>query len=268
MTDLRGANSATAAATSLRAHPAAASAIASCLNAQAESRPRTLVGRTFGTSPLSEASRRPYIEALGELHVADELDKLGAGWVILHDVPCGERGAVIDHLAIGPAGVFAITVAHQQSDAVAVHGELLEINGLARPHLALARDLATEAAVSLTHAAGCNVPVRGLIVFIAPQSLSVRDEPDDVGVASDRSLLKWLAGREQVLDGAMVTAIADAAAEPATWRGAAPRRTPSYDSAAFDALCVEVQRAWLARGFWSTALIAAVAITAVQLFNL
>ena len=267
MTDLRGAKSATAAAATLRAHPAAASAIASCLNAQAESRPRSTFGKAFGVSPLSEASRGPYVAALGALHVADELAKLGPDWEILHGVPAGERGGVIDHLAIGPAGVFALNVLHQQADTVTVRGDLLAINGVPRPHLALARDLATDAAVNLTRVTGLNVPVRGLIVYVAPQSVSVRDEPDDVGVTSDRTLCKWLATREHVLDAATVAAIADAAAEPSTWRGAAPHRAPGFDGTAFDALRVEVQRAWLARGFWGTALIAAAAIAAVQLFG-
>jgi hypothetical protein len=267
VTDLQGATSATGAAAALGARPAAASVIAACLNAQAETPPRSLLGRTFGASPLSEASRRPYVEALGALHVADELAKLGAEWQILNAVPVGERGQVIDHLAIGPAGVFAVAVVHQPADAVTVRGDVLEVNGVARPHLAFSRDLATNAAVSLTRATGLNVPVRGLVVFVAAQSVSVRDAPDDVGVTSDRALQKWFGGRDEVLDAMDVKMIADAAAEPATWRGATARRTPGFDADAFDALRVDVQRAWLARGFWSTALVAAAAVTAFQLFG-
>lgn len=267
MTELRGGDTATGAAGSLRAHPAAASVIAACLNAQAESRRRSIFGRAFGASPLCEASRQSYLDALSELHVAGELEKLGSGWTILHDVPVGERGEVIDHLAIGPAGVFALEVQHQQADTITVRGDVLTINGIARPHLDRSREIATEAAVNLTRAAGFNVPVQGLIVFVAPQSVSVHDEPDDVGVTSDRAVHRWLADREPRLDPTQVAMIADAAAEPATWRGAVPHRTPGFNADAFDALRVEVQRAWLARGFWGTALIAAAAVAAVQLFG-
>ena len=266
MTDLRGAKSTVEGALSLRSRPAAASVIATCLNAQAESRPRSVIGRVFGASPLSEASRRPFVEALGELHVVDELAKLGPAWEVLHEVPVGERGQVVDHLAIGPAGVFAVEVVHQPADAIAVRGDALTVNGVARPHLALCRDLATDAAVGLTRATGVNVPVRGLIVFVTPGALSVRDEPDDVGVTSDRGVHKWLAGRAHVLDAATVEAITDAAAAPTTWRGAASPRTPGFDAEAFDALRVEVQRAWLARGLWGAAVIAAAAIAALQIF--
>jgi hypothetical protein len=267
VTELRDANTATGAAVSLRARPAAASVIAACLNAQAESRPRTVLGRTFGASPLSEASRQPYLDAVGELHVADELEKLGSEWVILHDVPVGERGGVVDHLAIGPAGVFAVEVRHQQADTITVRGDVLAINGVARPHVIRSRDVATDAAVTLTRATALNVPVRGLIVFLAPQSVSVRNEPDDVGVTSDRAVYKWLTDRQSTLDPAQVAMIADAAADPATWRGAVTRRAPGFNADAFDALRVEVQRAWLARGFWGTAAVAAAAIAAFQLFG-
>jgi hypothetical protein len=267
VTDLRRADSATETTVALGAQPAAASVIAACLNAQSETPRRTMFGRAFGTSPLSDASRQPYVEALGELHVADELAKLGPDWVILNEVPAGERGQVVDHLAIGPAGVFAVDVVHQQADVITVRGDLLAINGVGRSHLDASRDIATDAAVSLTRATGRNVPVHGLIVFVAPQSLSVRDERDDVGVTSDRAVQKWFAGRQRSLDPATVRAIADAAAEPATWRGATPRRTPGFDAAAFDALRVDVQRAWLARGFWGTVLIAGAAIAAFQLFG-
>jgi len=266
VTDLRGAKSTVGGALSLRSRPAAAPAIATCLNAQTESRPRSIVGRTFGMSPLSEVSRRPYVEALGELRVADELAKLGPAWAVLHEVPVGERGQVIDHLVIGPAGVFAIDVVHRPADVIAVHGDTLTVNGAGRPHLALCRDLATDAAMGLTRATGINVPVRGLIVFVAPGALSVRDEPDDIGVTSDRAVSKWLASRAHVLDAATVEVITDAAAAPSTWRGAALPRTPGFDADAFDALRVEVQRAWLARGLWGAAIIAAAAIAAPQVF--
>jgi hypothetical protein len=252
-------------ATELQVRPAAASVIAACLSAQAAAPRRSALGRTFGTSVLSDASRKPYVEALGELHVAGELTRLGRDWVILHDVPVGERGQKIDHLAIGPAGVFAIDVMHQPASWVTVRGDVLSVNGAPRPYLAASRDLATDAAVDLTLATGLNVPVSGLIVFVAPQTVSVRDEPDDVGVTSDRMLQKYLAGRVRVLDSKSVRTIADAAADPHTWRGALPHRTPGFDAAAFDALRIDVQRAWLARGFWAAVLITGAAVAAVQL---
>lgn len=242
--------------------------MAACLSAQAEAPRRSLFGRVFGASPLSEESRRWYVGALGELHVAGELDRLGPSWVVLHAVPVGEHGHIIDHLVIGPGGAFAISVVHHQDCAITVRGDLLAVNGVARPYLAASRDEATDAAVSLTRAAGFSVPVRGLLVFVAPHSVSVRDEPDDVGVTSDRALHKWLTSDELALDEDRVEAIAEAAVEPATWGWAASHlRSPAVDPEEFDALRVDIHRAWLARGFWSCALIGAAAVAAFQFFG-
>jgi hypothetical protein len=111
-----------------------------------------------------------------------------------------------------------------------------------------------------------NVPVRGLLVAVAPKSLTVRDEPDDVGVASDRSVRGWLTNAGRELSSAQIRTIADVAAQASTWRGAMfQSRPPAVDPEVFDALRVEVQRAWFARAVWSGALIAAAAITAVQM---
>ena len=36
------------------------------------------------------------------------LDRLPEGWFVFHDVPVGARGANIDHLVVGPSGVFTV----------------------------------------------------------------------------------------------------------------------------------------------------------------
>ncbi len=47
--------------------------------------------------------------AEGETHTAAALERLGAGWICWHDLKWpGRRLANIDHLAIGPGGIFVI----------------------------------------------------------------------------------------------------------------------------------------------------------------
>lgn len=225
-----------------------------------------MAARVFGVAPLNGRSRQLYLGALSELAVAGELAKLGPSWVVLDAVPVGERGQIVNHLVIGPGGVFAVDIVHQDGD-VAVHGDQLTINGAARPYVASSRDAATDAAVSLTRAAGFNVPVQGLLAFIAPQSLTVRNAPDDVLVTGHRSIFRRLSSTPAVFDAEQVAAIADAAARASTWRGAVPPRSLGFDPEAFEALRVEVQRAWAARGFWATAGIAAGAVVAMQFLS-
>jgi hypothetical protein len=271
VTDLRAAHDAAEGAQRrYEARQPAASAISACLAAQRQAPKRSVWAKLFGFGPLTEQSRKWYSNAIGEEHIADELAKLGPEWVVLHAVPVGERGQSVNHLAIGPAGVFAIDAVHQHGSTIEVRRDArssqLYVNGAERPYIAQSRNVATDAAVSLTRAVGMNVPVRGLLVAVAPKSLTVRDEPDDVGVASDRSVRGWLAGAGRELSSAQIRTIADVAAQASTWRGAMfQSRPPAVDPGVFDALRVEVQRAWFARAVWSGALIAAAAITAVQM---
>jgi hypothetical protein len=46
--------------------------------------------------------------AEGEERVATQLSSLGEGWAVIHALTIGRKGANLDHLVIGPAGVFAL----------------------------------------------------------------------------------------------------------------------------------------------------------------
>src|SRR5687768_1146565 len=62
----------------------------------------------------------------GERHVAQELSKLDDRFRVVHDVDIG-RGNV-DHVVIGPAGVFAIETKNRRGRVKSV-GETLVVNG-------------------------------------------------------------------------------------------------------------------------------------------
>ena len=58
-----------------------------------------------------EESNNRYLGFFGERIVAEALDPLKArGWLVFHDVPCGDPKSPfnIDHVVVGPGGVFAI----------------------------------------------------------------------------------------------------------------------------------------------------------------
>lgn len=63
--------------------------------------------------------------ATGEEHVGGVLERLPAGWIVLHDVSLG-RGNV-DHIAIGPPGIFSVeTKSHPGPIEVErIHGAVL-----------------------------------------------------------------------------------------------------------------------------------------------
>ena len=66
---------------------------------------RTAISRLLRIHNEERAWR---IGADGEEPVAARLAKLGPDWRTIHAVPVGDRGSDIDHVVIGPAGVFTI----------------------------------------------------------------------------------------------------------------------------------------------------------------
>jgi hypothetical protein len=42
----------------------------------------------------------------GEELVGKRLEKLGSTWKVIHSIPIGSKGTDIDHVVIGPGGVF------------------------------------------------------------------------------------------------------------------------------------------------------------------
>jgi len=86
---------------------------------------RTFVARVFGVHTEERAWR---VGAVGEEKVADRLAKLvtkDPRWRVLHAIPVGERGSDIDHLAIGPAGVFTINAKYHAGAKIWVGGDTL-----------------------------------------------------------------------------------------------------------------------------------------------
>ncbi len=71
-------------------------------------RSRTILGRFFGSSRLGPGSWPWNQGAEGELAVASCLARLGPEWTVLHSIPVGNGTSDIDHVVIGPGGVFTI----------------------------------------------------------------------------------------------------------------------------------------------------------------
>lgn len=71
---------------------------------------RRFIDRVFDRRTEERAWRRG---AQGEEEVARRLAELPEDqWTVLHDLPLGACGANLDHLVIGPGGVFALNAKH------------------------------------------------------------------------------------------------------------------------------------------------------------
>lgn len=195
------------------------------VEAEAAAKPRTWLERVFGIRALSPDARRAYDVALGDVVVGPVLGQLGQRWDVLHDVPIGS-GRTIDHVAIGPGGVFAIRAVHAGGDEVVVDGEVLTVDGIVRddlPELAAAADVAARV---LAPALG-EVTVTPVFVVVDAGRLVRRAEPERVRVVELPHLRRALAQGQPRLNGETVASISDLADRPSTWPDA-----PDEDTAA------------------------------------
>jgi len=92
----------------------------------------------FGDQPhtvvIDEDARGWYWGVLGEQRVAATLSTLGPEWTVLHSVPVGKGSTDIDHIAIGPAGVFTLNTKYSPDSNVWTAGRGLMVNGESRAH--------------------------------------------------------------------------------------------------------------------------------------
>lgn len=243
----------------------AAAVIAACLAAQSAVPPRSPFARILGRSPLSEDSRPWYLGALGELRVAERLAKLGSGWTVLHSVPIGDRGSDIDHVLLGPSGVYTLNTKFHEGARVWVGATRLLVNGAKTDHLRNSRYEAQRVARTLTSLVDEPLEVTATIVLVGTQSITFRERPTDVAVLRDTELVRWLSRRKSTLTPHAHDQLAGAFAHPDTW--ASTVAAPVADLPAFTELRREVRTARRVRVMWGSAALLA-GITAAAAFTL
>lgn len=180
-------------------------------------RRRSTLQRIFGVSPLGEETWPWYRGALGEIAVGRILAGLGHDWLVLHAVPVGTGSTDIDHVLVGPAGVYTINTKNHSGQPVWVAGKTLMVAGKKTRHLYNAAHEAARASKLLSAAAGDAVEATAVVVIVSPKSLTIKAAPEQVKVLTERQLLRWLNRRPHVLDPEHVSRIVAAADVPRTW---------------------------------------------------
>lgn len=177
----------------------------------------TALARLFGV-PTDERSWR--VGADGERKVAAQLDKLGQRdprWRFLHSLPVGERDADIDHLVVGPGGVFTLNAKHHRDKTVVVQGEAVYVDGFRQPYVRNSRHEAQRASRLLSAAVGFPVAVCGVVVPVNAKDFVVKSQPKDVVVVNRRRIGQWLEATYPVLSPPAVSAVYEAARRSTTW---------------------------------------------------
>jgi hypothetical protein len=190
-----------------------------CLEVQSQAESRDPSLRTSVRVALHDDAWPWYQGALGEIEVGRLLSELGPEWFVRHAVPIGAGTKDVDHLVIGPGGVFAINTKHHAGANIWVVDYALGVNNSKTRHLADGRRDAVDVAKRLSSKAEFPVPVRPVVALVNPLSVVDRRAPLNrpVAVLDARKLVAWLRAQPQQLSDTKLSLLKLAAEEPETW---------------------------------------------------
>ncbi len=186
------------------------------------SRFRSLLARTFDVHTDERAWRKG---AEGEEHVGARLERLGEhGWRVLHSVPVGQRGSDIDHVLIGPGGVFTVNTKNHPGKSIWVAPNQIRVNGQPVPYLRNSRFEAKRASDLLSARVGWPVRARAVLVLLtgglAPQITIKSGGPEDVWILHRWDVPKRFTKSAAILTPREVEEAYAAARRPETWTAA------------------------------------------------
>jgi len=186
--------------------PGSAASVAAA-EARAAAPVRTVLARLMGVHTDERAWR---LGAAGERRVGRQLERLMKSdprWRCLHAIPVGRRGADIDHLVIGPGGVFTLNAKHHPGARLWVGGDTFMVNGVRQPYVRNSTHEASLAGRLLSAAVGHPVTVTGVVVPVGAQDIRIKQPPTDVVILPRRQLRRWLASLPQTLPTAIVDSL-------------------------------------------------------------
>jgi hypothetical protein len=210
----------------LRSRGPAYSVMQECLSIQSTAPPQGSAAKLFGRNPLHPEARSWYRGAIGEIEVAEVLSKLGPEWTVLHAVPVGSGSSDIDHVVIGPAGVFTINTKNHVGE-VFVAGSSFSINGRKTNHIRNSLHEAERASRLLSSAAGTPVQVTPLIVLVSTEPIKKGRTKPKVTVLPSNWLSRWLKRRPRILSEQSIERYAKLAEQRGTWHAQPPPARPS-----------------------------------------
>ena len=199
-------------------NPAGAAARARRNEVNAQAPVMNFVARVLGVTTEERSWR---VGAKGEEKVAAQLTRLGQGWHRIHAVPIGDRGSDIDHVVLGPPGVFTLNSKRHPRGRAWIGAHAVMVNGQRTDYLRNSRFEASRASTLLSSACGFHVAVKPVIVFVDLEDITFKQMPSDVQVVTRMRLVRWLQSQPAVLDPAGVERILAAARQRTTW--GAPR---------------------------------------------
>jgi hypothetical protein len=143
------------------------------------------------------------------------LNKLGPEWHLIDasSMGLGKRDAFV---AIGPGGIFAVTVKSQGRDRVRISGDVIQISGARPPYIAEARTFANVLGGAFTRTAGVQVPVTPVLALAGTGLITLFGVPKGCVVMPYRELASLLGAYGERIGSNTVEKLASIARHPAT----------------------------------------------------
>jgi hypothetical protein len=150
--------------------------------------------------------------------VGRQLGRLGSSWRVVDGVEAGPRGH-IEHLVIGPGGVFVFSGAYDARRTVCLGGDSLLVDGARVHHVRESREDVADVSDRLSSVVGLPVPVTALVVVFGDRRFALPTQPDDatVRVVTPTGAIRWMKKRSTAWNHAGVERIHAAALASATW---------------------------------------------------
>ncbi|MFY1635431.1 hypothetical protein ACN27F_19510 [Solwaraspora sp. WMMB335] len=207
-----------------------------------ESPPGTL--EAIRPSPMEWARRRRAERGARRMEAAGaralhRLEHLGPAWHTVvwprTDTPdqalgldTAGRGERAGFLAIGPSGLFAVTVVDHGRSRVLVAGDVVQINGKRPQYVAEARRDAKRASKAMSAAVGHTIPVAPVLTFVGSGVISVYGLPKECMVTTHRELDRLLIAGGSRISAATADKLSQVARHPSTWLNAPYRSAADY----------------------------------------
>jgi hypothetical protein len=139
------------------------------------------------------------------------------GWHVVHAVPLGRQGTVVEHLLIGPGGIFSVTAHAHPGEHIHIHDRTIDVEGRAVPYLRDARLEATRVQGVLRSAVGSELSVRAVLVLQGILDMVPGTQPEDALVVARHDVPRVFRRFPERLEAARVDAIAAIARQRTTW---------------------------------------------------
>lgn len=156
--------------------------------------------------------------AKNERIVEKQLEKLKLdGWRVLSSV-MRRNGLDVDHLVIGPPGVFTINTKHHPGARVWVGEQIVDVDGEQHRYLPTSRHEANSAARILNASVGIPIRVTPVLAFVGADSIDTNDSLGDVLIAHGEEIDFVLRDLHAVYSVQERDRIHGLARRPETWR--------------------------------------------------